>query len=94
METANLPATVDDSAVVGTTGFNKLVFQFVESKGLPQGQPAGPEPHASISANPLKMRHLQLQPYQAVLLKPVEAGCALWNLDAISGTESSTRNTK
>jgi hypothetical protein len=84
---------VDGFAVVGTTGFNKWVFQFVESKGLPQGQPAGPEPEERIFAKPLKMRHLQLQPDEAPLLKFVEGRCFSWNLDALSGTESSTAAT-
>jgi hypothetical protein len=35
MPAANPPATADDFAVMRTTGFNKRVFQFVESKGLP-----------------------------------------------------------
>ena len=38
----------DDFAVAEPTRFNKPVFLVVEVKGLPVGQPAGPEPDLEI----------------------------------------------
>ena len=72
------------------TGFNKLAFRVVESKGLPVGRPAGPESDPAFDAELLKMGELQALASQRLMLSLVEACCELVNPGALAVTNSST----
>ncbi len=66
-----LAGAVDDSECKEPTGLNNLVLLAVESKRLPLGQPAGPEPDSGLFAKYPRIRPLQL-------LHPARVARALW----------------
>jgi hypothetical protein len=65
---------VDDFVWVKPTGFNKLAHFAVDSKGLPLGQPTGPEPDNANTSKQLITWHFQVVSNQWLLLNPVEVG--------------------
>ncbi len=62
---------VDDFVLEEPTGSNTPRFRTVESKGVPLGQPAGPEPDNGHFAKCLRTSSLQL-------LHPVRLARAMW----------------